>query len=467
MSNGLKKKRVCIIGCGPAGMSTLYHFGKLPDDEIPEIVCYEKQSTWGGMWNVTWRTGTDEYGEHVHACMYYDLWTNGAKETIEYADYTFDKHFGRPVPSYLPRAVLKDYMEGRFINGGKHDWRQCVQFSTVVRWIEYNEETDDFTVKVKNLKEDKHKQERFTHVVIATGLFGTAYMPTYPGLHDFKGRILHAKDVRHAREFKGQRVLIIGSRWSAQDLAIQFLKFGSKNIIISYRKDATGFTWPAGIEERPTVEKLTESSVHFVDGTTAEIDVVLFCTGYRLNHPFLPEDLRINPDISVYPDNLYKGMVWMKGGNMKLLYLGVLYATYFLHFVDVQAHWACRYIIGEEKTPAREEMVADVERFTEERDSLGEGWDFDKLDFATKYLLSLSKANGTKLVADKATEILNEEWKYKTGDIRTYRDKQYKSIYTGHLSAVPTVPWMKVFNDFSHCLPASSVKNNVGGKTEE
>ena len=58
--------------------------------------------------------GTDEYGEHVHACMYYDLWTNSPKEIIEYPDYTFDKHFGKPVPSYLPRAVLKGYIEGMY-----------------------------------------------------------------------------------------------------------------------------------------------------------------------------------------------------------------------------------------------------------------------------------------------------------------------------------------------------------------
>ena len=56
--------------------------------------------------------GTDEYGEHVHACMYYDLWTNSPKEIKEYPDYTFDQHFGRPVPSYLPREVLRNYIEG-------------------------------------------------------------------------------------------------------------------------------------------------------------------------------------------------------------------------------------------------------------------------------------------------------------------------------------------------------------------
>lgn len=318
-------------------MSTLFHFGNLPAGERPDIVCYEKQSTWGGMWNVTWRTGTDEYGEHVHSCMYYDLWTNSPKEIIEYPDNTFEKHFGGPVPSYLPWDVVRNYIGGRFFNTGKQDLLQYVQFSTVVRWVDYNEDTDDFTVKVKHLEGDKHTQERFTHVIVATGLFGTAYTPFYPGVDDFKGRILHAKDVRHANEFKAQRVLIIGSWLSAQDLALQFLKFGSKNVIISYKTAPTKITWPPGVEERPRVKKLEESSVLFIDGTSAEIDSVIFCTGYKLYHPFLSEDLRMKPDMSIYPDNLYKGIVWMKGGNMKLLYIGVQYATFFLHILDIQA----------------------------------------------------------------------------------------------------------------------------------
>jgi trimethylamine monooxygenase len=30
--------------------------------DVPEIVCYEKQNDWGGLWNDTWRTGLDAYG---------------------------------------------------------------------------------------------------------------------------------------------------------------------------------------------------------------------------------------------------------------------------------------------------------------------------------------------------------------------------------------------------------------------
>ena len=54
-----KVKRVCVIGAGPSGMSALYQFKQLEmkGQEIPEIVCFEKQSDWGGLWKYSWRTG--------------------------------------------------------------------------------------------------------------------------------------------------------------------------------------------------------------------------------------------------------------------------------------------------------------------------------------------------------------------------------------------------------------------------
>ena len=52
----LPRKRICIIGAGPGGMSALYHWKLLVGNTV-DIKCYEKQSTWGGMWNYSWRTG--------------------------------------------------------------------------------------------------------------------------------------------------------------------------------------------------------------------------------------------------------------------------------------------------------------------------------------------------------------------------------------------------------------------------
>ena len=62
-------KRVCLIGAGPSGMCVLYWLDQLKRQgvtDLPEVVCYEKQNNWGGLWNYTWRTGTDDNGEAVH-----------------------------------------------------------------------------------------------------------------------------------------------------------------------------------------------------------------------------------------------------------------------------------------------------------------------------------------------------------------------------------------------------------------
>ena len=107
--------RVAVIGAGPSGLAQLRAFQSAAQKgaEIPEVVCYEKQSDWGGLWNYTWRTGLDEYGEPVHGSMYRYLWSNGPKECLEFADYSFEEHFGKPIASYPPRAVLWDYIKGR------------------------------------------------------------------------------------------------------------------------------------------------------------------------------------------------------------------------------------------------------------------------------------------------------------------------------------------------------------------
>lgn len=49
------KKRVAVIGAGPSGLAQLRAFqsAKAKGEDIPEVVCFEKQSNWGGLWNYT------------------------------------------------------------------------------------------------------------------------------------------------------------------------------------------------------------------------------------------------------------------------------------------------------------------------------------------------------------------------------------------------------------------------------
>ena len=66
------KMRIAIIGAGPSGLAQLRAFQSAREQsgETPEIVCFEKQDDWGGLWNYTWRTGLGEHGEPVHGSMW-------------------------------------------------------------------------------------------------------------------------------------------------------------------------------------------------------------------------------------------------------------------------------------------------------------------------------------------------------------------------------------------------------------
>ena len=52
--------KVAIIGTGPCGLSMLRSFeqAEKKGEKIPEIVAFEKQEDWGGLWNYSWRTGS-------------------------------------------------------------------------------------------------------------------------------------------------------------------------------------------------------------------------------------------------------------------------------------------------------------------------------------------------------------------------------------------------------------------------
>ena len=235
--------RTAVIGAGPCGLAQLHAFeqARLAGADIGEIVCFEKQSDWGGLWNYTWRTGLDERGDPVHGSMYRYLWSNGPKECLEFSDYTFDEHFGRPIPSFPPREVLYDYIVGR---AKKSDVRQYIQFESPVRAVSFDGAAQTFEVTVQTWEpsgDSVLRTESFDHVIVATGHFSTPNVPEYPGFDRFPGRILHSHDFRDAAEFTGKDLLILGSSYSAEDIALQALKYGAASITVAYRTAAMGF----------------------------------------------------------------------------------------------------------------------------------------------------------------------------------------------------------------------------------
>ena len=434
-------KRVAIIGAGPSGLAQLRAFQSAKEGgaDIPEVVCFEKQSNWGGLWNYTWRTGVDQYGEPVHGSMYRYLWSNGPKEGLEFADYSFEEHFGKQIASYPPRAVLFDYIEGRVKKAGVRD---MIRFETVVRRVEF--ENGTFSVTVKDLPNDREYTEHFDHVICAPGHFSTPNVPEFDGFESFKGRVLHAHDFRDALEFKGQDILIVGTSYSAEDIGSQCWKYGAKSITVSHRTAPMGHDWPDNWAEVPLLTHVDGNTAYFKDGTSRHVDAVLLCTGYQHHFPFMAEDLRLKTANRLATADLYKGVAWVD--NPALFYLGMQDQWFTFNMFDAQAWWARDVIMGRIALPDRATMAADVaERVA--REDAGQD-DYDAIWYQGDYIKELiAETDYPTFDVEGACQAF-KAWKgHKKAGIMTFRDNGYKSVITGTMAPKHHTPWKDAMDD--------------------
>ena len=437
------KLRIGIVGAGPSGLAQLRAFksAEKKGEEVPEIICFEKQEDWGGLWNYTWRTGVGKYGEPTHGSMYKYLWSNGPKECLEFSDYSFDEHFGKPISSYPPRAVLFYYIQGRV---RKSDVRKYIRFNTTTRWVEYNEETKQFKVILDDLVNNRTYTEIFDYLVVATGHFSTPNMPYFEGVQDFPGIIMHAHDFRGADQFKDKDVLLIGSSYSAEDIGVQSYKHGAKSVTISYRSQPLGMDWPEGMKEVPLLEKFEGDLGYFSDGTSQRFDAVVMCTGYQHKFPFLPDELRLKTANCLYPENLYKGLVFNKLPN--LLYLGMQDQYYTFNMFDAQAWFARDIMQGKIKLPNEEQRNDDIKLWME-RSAANKNHD-DEVDFQTDYVKDLIAATNYPSFDLDAVAVLFKQWlKDKDENILEYRDKTYTSVITGTKAEKHHTVWLDEMDD--------------------
>lgn len=350
-------KKVCIIGAGPSGLAQLRSFQQAEEKgaSIPEIICYEKQENWGGLWNYNWRTGVDEAGNPCHGSMYRYLWSNGPKEGLEFADYSFKEHFGKDIPSYPPREVLCDYIQGRLAGT---NFRDKIFFNTIVRDVCFQTSESKFSVTTRDATSDTERTEKFDNVIVATGHFSTPNVPYYEGFDEFNGRILHAHDFRDAREFKEKNILILGTSYSAEDIGSQCWKYGCKSITVAYRTAPMGFDWPENWKEVPALEKVNGSTAFFKNGTSKTVDVIILCTGYKHHFPFLPDNLRLKTENRLAASDLYKGVVWNK--NPQMFYLGMQDQWYTFNMFDAQAWYVRDLIMDRIELPEKSVLEQDV-----------------------------------------------------------------------------------------------------------
>jgi len=208
-----------------------------------------------------------------------------------------------------------------------------------------------------------------------------------------------------------------------------------------------GYKWPKEVDERPLVQRFEGKTAHFKDGTKADVDVVMMCTGYLHSYPFLRENLRMKSKNVLYPPGCYKGVVWTEGGNNKLLYAGSQDNYYTYSMFDALGLWIVKLIEGElGPLPSKEEMDKNWKSWVAREKTLKSC--NDGADFQTDYVNEIVKDLGSDYPYDlDVAEIFYGWLADKKKDILTYRDQSFTSKFTGTKSPIHHTNFMYALDD--------------------
>ncbi|MFD7121860.1 ArsO family NAD(P)H-dependent flavin-containing monooxygenase [Streptomyces sp. NPDC059922] len=279
---------VVVIGGGQAGLAAGYHLRRLGLD----FVVLDARSRAGGAWQHAWDS--------------LRLFSPAAYSSLP----------GRLMPpqpgqEYPDAAHVVDYLTD---NEHRYDLpvHRPVRVNTVRRdgpWLRVETDSGAWSARA---------------VISATGTWWRPFLPAVPGMNAFTGRQLHTAGYRSPADFAGQRVVVVGGgdsgaqiaadlahnteltwvtsrppRFLADDIdgrALFDTATARRRALDEGRTDTGGVASlgdivavppvrevrDAGLlKAQPMFTRLTSDSAEWSDGTRAQTDTVLWCTGFR------------------------------------------------------------------------------------------------------------------------------------------------------------------------------------------
>jgi cation diffusion facilitator CzcD-associated flavoprotein CzcO len=311
--------KLLIIGAGPVGLAMARALKA-------RGIAYDHVDAGPGVGG-NWRHGLYS-GVHIVS----------SKRSTAFADYPMPEDY----PHFPSAAQMLAYIEAY---AREHGLADKVEFNRTV--TSARPMADDRWQVVL----DGREQRIYKGVVVCNGHHRDPRMPSYPGT--FEGEFIHAHHYREPSDLEGKRVLVIGGGNSGCDIASEAARVGAAShmslrsgywflpktvfgkpltdlpiwnlpivlqrlvlrgivrlTIGDYRN--YGLQWPSQklferhptfgtevlgymaqgrIKPRAEVARFDGRTVHFVDGSSGQFDLVVAATGYHNSFPFLPTGL--------------------------------------------------------------------------------------------------------------------------------------------------------------------------------
>ena len=391
--------RACIIGAGSSGIAAAkaLHERGIPFD------CFEASDRVGGNWVFGNRNGMSSAYRSLHI--------NTSRERMEYSDYPMPADY----PDFPHHTQIAAYFDAYVDHFG---FRDRITFDTAV---EHAELQDDGTWAVTLSGGDTRRYDALL-VANGHHWDPRWPEPPYPGtfagrqMHahhyvdntDFRDqRVLvvgignSAMDISVEASFVARRTLISSRRgayiipkylfgrpldqigvnaftgripWKVRQAFLSVIfrlgvgdmttyglprpdhKLGEAHPTVS--SDFLNRIAHGEITYRPGIAALDGDRVRFADGSSEPVDVIVWCTGYKVTFPFFDEQFISAPDNDL---PLFRRVV--KPGIDNLFFIALLQplgAT--MPLAEAQGRWIAAYLRGEYHLPSRAAMERDIRR---------------------------------------------------------------------------------------------------------
>lgn len=192
--------RVCVIGAGPSGLTTVKQLA----DEGHDVRCFERGGDIGGIWN----RASDSEADAEEMKVFDSLILTISAKLMSYSDFVVpsDRNF---FTHGQYRRYLGDYAD-------RFDLRRRIALNTQVEHVRKNE---DGTWSITATSGGTRETHVFDAVAVCSGPFQTPNRRSVPDLDRFEGEVVHSSSYRNNRRFAGRPILVVGLAESGADIA--------------------------------------------------------------------------------------------------------------------------------------------------------------------------------------------------------------------------------------------------------